>query len=161
MARREHRKRKHPSERSFFDSYWFEITIAGLIALGIFLLLERLEIKAAIWQALVWSARRVGDIARSLGRSGVRLFNQIDETSDLVGIALILAAAALVAAKLRLRAIRRHPPLPQCPRCSAVLQRVHGGLIRRLLGLALWVRIRHYACDECGFRATVWSGRRE
>jgi len=81
--------------------------------------------------------------------------------SDLVGIALILAAAILVACKLRLRAIRRHPRLPQCPRCSAALQRVRGGLIRRLLALALWVRIRHYSCDECGFRATVWSGRRE
>ena len=160
MPNRERRKRKHPSDRSFFDSYWFEITVAGLIGLGIFLLLERLEIKEAIWLAVVWSAHRVGGTVRSLARS-VGAFLHRGETSDLVGIALIVGAMILAACKLRLRAIRRHPPLPQCPQCSAVLQRVHGSLIRRLLGLALWVRIRHYSCDECGFRATVWSGRRE
>ena len=157
---REHTERKRRAKRSFFDSYWFEITVVALIGLGIFLLLERLEIKATVWGAAVSLAHTVASAVRSLAR-GISGRLHTVETSDLVGIGLIVAALGLLAWKLRLRAIRRHPSLSECPRCSGNLERVRCRLFHRLLAIALWVHIRHYSCNECTFRAAVWSRRRE
>lgn len=144
--------------RSFLDAYWFELTVVGLIASGIFLLVERMEIKLTIYHALVWLARRVAHAARPLGSATWRLLTRV-EVSDLVGIALIATALGLIAWRLRRRALERHPALSECPACHAALQRIRSRLSHRLLGRLLWVRIKHYACSECSFRATVWDSR--
>jgi len=151
-----HRRR---GPRSFLRTYWFEFTVVGLIATGIFLLVERMEIKLTIYEGLVWLARRIVRGARSFGSAGWRLLHGV-EVSDLVGIALILIALGLIVWKVRGRAMKRHPRFSECPVCHAAVQRIRSRLIHRLLGLLLRVRIKHYGCSECSFHATIWDSRK-
>ena len=118
-----------------------------------------MEIKLTIYEGLVWLARRIVRGARSLGSAAWRLLHSV-EVSDLVGIALILIALGLIVWRIRGRAMKRHPRFSECPACHAAVQRIRSRLIHRLLGLLLWVRIKHYGCSECPFHATIWDSRK-
>jgi hypothetical protein len=157
MARKKRDERK---ERSFFDTYWFEITVLGLLGLGIFLLLEELEIKAMVYDFMVRNGRGVLTYIRSTGRSVWEWIRQV-KTSNMVGFSLIVMAIVLVAAKLRHRAFKRHAHITACPVCGADLYRIRCRFVHRLLELVLWLRITHYACCKCSFRTTVWRRRGE
>ncbi|MBC8443252.1 hypothetical protein H8D79_00850 [PVC group bacterium] len=171
--RREHR-RKHESSRreheehsekrprlvvSLLYRFWFELLALGFLSLGMLLLLEQLEIKAMMFQALMVCVGVVG--------SGVSaLWNLLAsiKTSNLVGLAFILAALCMVAYRVRQRAIHRHqnlPPEKLCPECDRDLDRMHRRLIDRLVELMLHIDIRRYSCGKCSFRASVWQLRGE
>ena len=139
--------------------YWFELTAFGLFALGIFLLVEQLEIKAFIWRTLVNLAGVVRGAA-----SGLLNFFEGIKKSNLVGIVLIVVAAGMIAISLRRRAIARHPRLPledECPECHRDLDRLKRRWVERLLGFVLRIRIKRYHCSKCSFQASVWQSYRE
>jgi len=158
--RREHKEQKRPRlVVSLLHRFWFELVALGLLSVGLFLLLERLQIKAIIYRELMQWARAVGSVVSAFWGllAGI-------ETSDLVGIALILVGTGMVAYRLRGRAIHRHQDLPPekvCPECDRDLDRMHRGLIDRLVELVLHVDIRRYSCGKCSFRVSVWKLRGE
>jgi hypothetical protein len=159
MARekRDPRKEEKPS---FFDTYWFELTVVALLGLGTFLLLERLQIKAVVYRFVVRVAGGTWARVRSAGRAALDWFHEV-ETSDLVGFALIITAFILMFWKLRLRALKRHAHISNCPACGADMHRIRSRPSHRVLELVLWVRVLHYSCCKCPFRTTVWLKRHE
>jgi hypothetical protein len=160
MAGRKRDEKKEQQARSFFDTYWFEFTVVALLGLGIFLLLERLQIKAAVYHFAVRHLSGLWASIRSAGRTTLDWLHEV-ETSDLVGFALIITAFVLMFWKLRLRALKRHPYIANCPECNADMHRIRCKPIHRLLGLLLWIRITHYSCCKCKFRNVVWRKRHE
>ncbi len=157
--KREVQKTEEP-KKSFVDTYWFEITVIGLLGLGIFLLLERLQIKAAVYEQVVRFLGSTWTAARSTGRALLNWLRDV-ETSDLVGFGLILVAAGLIVWKLRHRAFKRHPYISICPDCGADLHRIRCTVSHRAQEILLWLRITHYSCCKCPFRTAVWRKRSE
>ena len=166
-SRRNHRsKRSHRSESrrpSLVRRFWFEIVTFLLLAAGIFLLVERLEIKQILWQWICTAAGAIAEIATWCGQWIARNVISVQK-SDLVGGALILVALLMIAFRLRGRAISRHPSpalKEECPRCKADMVRAPRRMSHRLLELFLWIRIRRYACSKCSFRTASWHRLRE
>jgi len=160
MARRKQDERKEQKERSFFDTYWCELSVVALLGLGIFLILEQLEIKAAVYDFMVRTGGGAWTHIRSAGRATLGWLREV-KTSNLVGFTLIVTAFVLMLAKLRFRALKRHPHISNCPSCGADLHRIHCRPIHRILELILWIRITHYSCCKCPFRAVVWRKKHE
>ena len=178
MADEERRRTKHsprhgrrskrhgpsqPRKPSFFKRFWFEILALLFLSLGIFLLIERLQIKAILCS---WVLGAVGIIASTASAIGHWITENLIaiEKSDLVGAALILVALSMMVYRLRARAIARHPPpilKEECPKCSGDMVRAPRRASHRLLEWALWIRIRRYACSKCSFRTTSWHRLRE
>jgi len=146
------RSRRHasdpnkPQKRHFFREYQVEIAILSLFGFGIFLLLERLEIKQAIY---LWMRRFL-----ILGyRSGQGIWRTLldIEKSDMVGIGLIVVALYLILLRFRVRISQFFPQREDCPRCeSNLLRRVPRSLMHRALKLVLNVDVRRYECRDCG-----------
>jgi len=162
---RSRREQKDRSEKrpgviaSCLGKWWFELVALGLFSSGVLFLVEQLEIRATLFRGLRTFVGVVGNTVSDLWNliSSVR-------KSNLVGIVLILAAAWMVAYRLRGRAIHRYQTLPleaECPECHEDLHRKERRLIDRLLQLILRVRIRRYACGKCSFRTSVWRARGE
>jgi hypothetical protein len=58
--------KKHKRQGSFISEYNYEITIVVLIALGIFLLVEDLEIKHYMYLGQRWFLFSIGDIIKGI-----------------------------------------------------------------------------------------------
>jgi len=157
--KRRQRHRTHKNDREqrpgrvvlFLRKYWFEVLAAVLFALGVFLLVERVKIKASIFGALRWLAKSIVNVVTSI---------LAIERSDIVGIVLILVAIWMMGYSVRRTRLRRSPNVNSaepCPKCGGHLGRAHAGRFQRLLALVMRVRIRRYSCRECSFRASVWE----
>jgi hypothetical protein len=135
--------------------YWGEILGAILLALGIFLLVEKLEIKAVIYSKLVW-------LVQQLGRFFSSLFSWVGsvEFSDYVGLLLVVGAVVLIGARFRARIIKRHAdrgPLHRCPKCGERTKRVPGRIDQRMVAFLFRVRIRRYTCRKCSHSISWWE----
>ena len=73
----------------FLAEYSFEIKVVILFALGIFLLIEDLEIKNYIYTFIRFIMFTIGDIIIWLRNNTLFIIKQF-EVSDLVGISLII-----------------------------------------------------------------------
>jgi hypothetical protein len=178
MADEERRQRRHstrhgrrgkrhasrkPPEPSFFRRFWFEILAFLFLGLGIFLLVERLEIKVILWRWILRVGETVAAVAAAIG-SWFADNVLVIRTSDLAGITLIFIALSMIAVRLRGRAIARHPPpvlKQECPKCQADMVRAPRRLSHRLLEYLLWIRIRRYGCTKCSYRTASWHRLRE
>jgi len=143
-----HSGRRH---HAWWQKYRFELTVLVLLALGVFLLVEKLEIKAFVFRQL---KRLILGIATNISSLTNRLFSLLMEveTSDIVGILLILTALGMVFYRIRNRYILRHGPLRSCLKCGSDMQRTHRRLRHRILGLILWADVRYYSCKKCTFK---------
>lgn len=81
---------KQSRHKPFLKEYNFEIVVLLLIGLGIFLLVENLEIKSYLYKFIKGFFFGIGDIIQFFSNSIKFLIKQF-ETSDLVGISLILS----------------------------------------------------------------------
>jgi hypothetical protein len=154
----------HHAPRSRFETSpflsWvrdYKVEIGGVVvaALGVFLLVERMNIRAALFgwlrnflEATVSSLIRLGD-------SATNLLAQLT-VSDLIGALLILGAVGALSWRVRWRLMRSVSlSTLRCPKCGGSLHRVH----RRFLDRAIsrFVPVRRYRCSnhECH-----WNGLR-
>jgi hypothetical protein len=159
------RERKHGWHRRLpgrlLGGYWFELCALVLLGVGIFLLVERMKIKTAVYRFLVACVRSLGSALNWLWERILYVSNEV-EKSDIVGVILVIVALWMIAHRSRLRAITRHPDMDQlegCPRCGGELRRVKRTLASRLTGLLLWVSVRCYECAKCTFRHSSWQKR--
>jgi len=132
-----------------------EILIVALVAVAIFLLVERMQIRETLFG---WLQRAVAAL-ESLGGGLVRgLVNLVRNTtlSDLTGYVLLLLATVFVLWRLRWR-LMTMPRFTarRCPRCGGDVHRIHRRAIDRLLNL--FVPVARYGCKD---RECRWAGLR-
>jgi len=139
----------------FLSDWWAEVLIGLLVAFGVFLLFERMQIRQSLlrWLQTGWAA-----LARLLGTAseGLARFIQSRTLSDLTGIAFLLLAVVVILWRLRWRLL--HTPRFRdrlCPECGGSLHRVHRHGLDRLVNLL--VPVRRYRCDN---RECRWVGLR-
>ena len=144
------RKRIKESRISYYQEYNFEILVLGLFALGFFLLWEKWNIKAIAWRAVTSSALSIITFLRNIS---VRIGEIVSgvETSDIIGIVLILIALVLVMNRARNRIIDNHPNLSSCPKCDTDLRRTHRKTKHKIQSLFLSCKIKRYKCRSCSF----------
>mgnify|MGYP003726360489 CR=1 FL=1 len=142
------RKRIFKTKKSFYQNYNFEFLVFGLLLLGFFLLWERWNIKSIVWYFITNTARIVvnyiSDIAVQIGTTISKV-----ETSDLIGIILILIAVILILNRTRLRIINSHPSLSSCSKCEGGLRRTQRKIKHKFLEFLLFCKVKRYTCRKC------------
>jgi len=150
-----HRRHRESRLRQVLRVYKFEIIWLVIVALGVFLIFERLNIRSSLleWLGRV-SAVVLGGVDRLDDQFGAFLARIT--LSDVIGFALLLGALVAIALRVRWRLIR-NPALAllRCPRCNGNIHRVHRHAVDRLI--SLYVPVQRYRCanDQC-----LWHGLR-
>ncbi len=150
------RNQKTPSRLGvFLRQYRFEIIWAAVVALGVFLVFERMNIRRTVLQwlgavaaALLHRAGHVGEaVAAFLARTTL---------SDAVGYALILGALVALLLRVRWRLMRSpRATALRCPACSGEIHRVHRSRLDH--ALSGFVPVQRYRCAN---RVCRWEGLR-
>ena len=137
-----------PRHKSFHKEYSFEIKVVILFTLGIFLLVEDLEIKHYIYEFIRIVLFSIGNGIEWLKNIMVFLIKQF-EVSDIVGISLILYVMFLIANRWRERMIDRHSNLRSCNLCRGGIQRIKKNWNHKVMSILYFVSVKHYQCKEC------------
>ena len=141
--------------RRIWREYRFEMILSLLVLLGVFLLVERFNIRQTLWLWLTAAGRAVIDgIVAAI--TGVANFLANRTASDLTGLGLIVVAVGLLVWRARRRMIQSPAWSDKaCPKCGQELHRIHRAPGDRLIGYFL--PMRRYVCrnPECG-----WTGLR-
>ena len=150
--------RRQPGDsgwRQFLQDYRFELIWAAVVALGLFLILERFNIRQALraWIKTLMETSRGG-----IGRLADVVLELLNTTtlSDVIGFVLIVGALAAIVLRFRWRLLHsaRLTSL-QCPKCGRDLHRVHRRGLDHLI--SAFVTVRRYRCSN---RECDWHGLR-
>jgi len=148
--KRKRKKSKTKSEVSFFKEYNFEITVFAMFLLGIFLLVEKMEISQTLFKIIKATIFLFADFIKAIRNS---IYNTLSwlELSDLVGVILILFAFYLIALRIRFRLLTLYPKVYECQNCDNQnkLKRIPKRLKHRIIHFALRLRVYYYQCDDC------------
>ena len=152
------RKRIYKTRKSFYRNYNFELLVLGLFLLGFFLLWEPWHIKSIIW-GLITNTTRI--LVNLMSDIAVRIGTVISkvETSDLIGITLILIALILIMNRTRLRIIQSHPSLSSCSLCEGGLRQTHRKMKHKLLEILLFCKVKRYSCRKCSFEGIALTNK--
>lgn len=134
----------------FYQEYNFEITVVLLIALGVFLLVEELEIKHYLYEIIKVIFFTIGNFIKLLRDTSIYIIDKF-EISDLVGISLILLAIFLIANRWRERKIERYSVLKNCPDCNGDLQRIKRDFNQKITGFIYFLTVKNYRCKSCNY----------
>jgi len=137
-----------PKNKAFHKEYSFEIKVIILFALGIFLLVEDLEIKHYIYAFIRTIFFTIGNGIKTIKDLMIFLIKQF-EVSDIVGISLILYVIFLIANRWRERIIDRHTSLTSCMKCGGDIKRVRKNWKHKVMGILYFVSVKHYQCKSC------------
>ena len=139
-----------PKRKLFYQEYNFEITVVLLIALGVFLLVEELEIKHYLYEFIKVIFFTIGNFIKFLRDTSIYIIDKF-EISDLVGISLILLAIFLIANRWRERMIERYSVLKNCPDCNGDLQRIKRDFNQKMTGYIYFLTVKNYRCKSCNY----------
>ncbi len=139
-----------PKRKLFYQEYNFEITVVLLIALGVFLLVEELEIKHYLYEFIKIIFFTIGNFIKLLRDGSIFIIDKF-EISDLVGISLILLALFLIANRWRERMIERHSVLKYCPDCNVDLQRIKRDFYQKVTVFIYFLTVKNYHCKSCNY----------
>lgn len=148
MSEKRKRKRISRGDSSFLNEYSYELKVAILFSLGVFLLVEELEIKHYIYLVVRGTLFGLGRLIKSIA-NGVQYVAGTFETSDIVGIVLILSALFLVSKRWRERTIERNSSLSACPNCGGDFKRIRRTRYQRLQSAFWWIKIKRFECKDC------------
>ena len=141
-----------PRHNTFYKEYSFEIKVIILFTLGIFLLVEELEIKQYIFEFIRIIFFAIGNGIKWLRDFILFLIKQF-EVSDIVGISLILYVFYLVANRWRDRMVERYTDLSSCPLCGSLeLHRIRKNWNHRVISILYFVSVKHYECKKCSHK---------
>ena len=139
-----------PKRKLFYQEYNFEITVVLLIALGVFLLIEEMEIKHYLYELIKVIFVTIGNFIKLLRDTSIYIIDKF-EISDLVGISLILLAIFLIANRWRERMIERYSVLKNCPDCNGDLQRIKRDFNQKMTGYIYFLTVKNYRCKSCNY----------
>ena len=160
MANRIRKRIKNNNHIEFFyKKYDFEILVLGLLTLGFFLLWEKWKIKTIFWNFVTSIANFLVVTIRNIAVKFGNVISKV-ETSDIIGIALILAAFLLILNRARMRIIKNHPNLISCPKCKGDLHRSHRKTKHIIMAVFLLCVIKRYKCRKCSFDGIAMIGGR-
>ena len=147
------RKRKKLLDKkqiSFLKEYNFEITVFSMIILGVFLLVEQMEISQTIFNFVKKIIFLFADMIKAIRDKFYEIFNWI-EVSDLVGLVLIGFAGFLITIRTRIRLLTKYPKIHECPECEPgyKLKRIQKKLKHRIINIILRLRVYNYQCQNC------------
>jgi len=147
-VRRRRKTKRH--EKSVIREFGFEITIGFIFLFGVFLLFEEMEIKSWVFQNIVGF---FNGITQGFSQMVGTVINWTDlfETSDIVGVILILLAIFLLLYRIRQKAIIRYHDLDSCPDCGSDLMHVHRSFSQRVVSRVFYLKIRRYRCKQCDY----------
>ena len=137
--------------KPFISEYSFEIKVVILFALGIFLLIEDLEIKNYIYTFIRFIMFTIGDIIIWLRNNTLFIIKQF-EVSDLVGISLIIYVLYLIAERWRGRMVERFSKLTNCPKCGSDLNRIRKEFKHLVMSYIYFIQVKHYHCTSCSYK---------
>ena len=145
------RKRKKPlnkKRKSFLQEYNFEIIVFSMITLGVFLLVEQMEISQTIFILMKKLIFLFADMIKIIRDKIYEIFDWI-EISDLVGISIIFYVLYLVAERQRERLIKRFSNVRDCPECQGNLHRVKKSVKHKIMSYIYFVNVKNYRCKDC------------
>jgi len=146
-------RRKRKRSRSKPSAWWsFRIEIAALFffALGVFLLLEEMEIKETLFKGVVNGFKAISNGFVWLLHAIQHIFERF-EFSDLVGFLFIMIALVLLLIQFRRSLLTHYAVLDVCPECGGELRHIHRLPFQRFLSWLLRLKIRRYGCRDCTF----------
>ena len=142
--------------------YLIELVALVIILLGIFFLVERMDIRETLYQTgfdLIDYLRTALGGASSWGQSYLAGFG----LSDLLGLALIILAVLFILWRIRYRFIRSERWAGSyCPKCGGRIHRKHRSSVDRFIGKVLFQDSARYKCsnEECDWTGLRQKGRR-
>lgn len=148
--KRKRKKSNSKKEVSFFKEYNFEITVFAMFVLGVFLLVEKIEISQTLFKFIKTMIFLFADLIKAIRDSIYDTLGWL-ELSDLVGVVLILFALYLIALRIRIRLLMLYPKIYECQYCDNKnkLKRIPKKLKHRIIHFALRLRVYYYQCDDC------------
>ena len=148
--KRKRKKSNSKKEISFFKEYNFEITVFAMFVLGVFLLVEKMEISQTLFKFIKTTIFLFADLIKAFRDSIYDTLSWL-ELSDLVGVVLILFASYLIALRIRVRLLMLYPKIYECQYCDNKnkLKRIPKKLKHRIIHFALRLRVYYYQCDNC------------
>ena len=148
--KRKRKKSNSKKEISFFKEYNFEITVFAMFVLGVFLLVEKMEISQTLFKFIKTTIFLFADLIKAFRDSIYDTLSWL-ELSDLVGVVLILFASYLIALRIRVRLLMLYPKIYECQYCDNKnkLKRIPKRLKHRIIHFALRLRVYYYQCDNC------------
>ena len=147
------RKRKKPLDKkskSFLQEYNFEIIVFSMITLGVFLLVEQMEISQTMFNLMKKLIFLFADMIKVIRDKIYEIFDWI-EISDLVGLVLIGFAGFLITIRTRIRLLTKYQKIRECPECKPgfKLKRIQKKLKHRIIHIILRLRVYNYQCQNC------------
>jgi hypothetical protein len=156
LRRRRHHHHKEQTElQQWLRAYRIEGVWMVVVGLGVFLVVERMNIRQTLLRDLRSAA---SGLAQSIDRAGRAITGLIARVSlaDGVGAVLIFGACLVLLLRVRWRLMRSEAlTATDCPVCGGRLHRVHRRLFDRMLSWYLPVRRYRCADPKCG-----WGGLR-
>ena len=148
--KRKRKKSNSKKEISFFKEYNFEITVLAMFVLGIFLLVEKMEISQTLFKFIKTTIFLFADLIKAIRDSIYDTLSWL-ELSDLVGVVLILFALYLIALRIRVKLLMLYPKIYECQYCDNKnkLKRIPKKFKHRIIHFALRLRVYYYQCDNC------------
>ena len=148
--KRKRKKSNSKKEISFFKEYNFEITVFAMFVLGVFLLVEKMEISQTLFKFIKTTIFLFADLIKAFRDSIYDTLSWL-ELSDLVGVVLILFASYLIGLRIRVRLLMLYPKIYECQYCDNKnkLKRIPKKLKHRIIHFALRLRVYYYQCDDC------------
>ena len=143
------------SKRSFWREYRIEIILALIILVGVFLLVERVNIRAAAGQWVADAQAAVLGGFSAILQIATRRATSLT-LSDAIGAAMISLAVVIILWRVRWRLTHDERFASEtCPKCGGDLYRIHRRRRDRILNK--FVPVRRHKCKnpECG-----WTGLR-
>ena len=121
-----------------------------MIIIGIFLLVEQMEISQTIFNFIRKIIFLFADMIKVIRDKFYEIFNWI-EVSDLVGLILIGFAGFLITIRARIRLLTKYQKINECPECKPgfKLKRIQKKLKHRIIHIILRLRVYNYQCQNC------------
>ena len=135
----------------FFKDFNFEIKVILLLALGIFLLVEELEIKHFLFELIKLIIFNIGKVIQWLLNKSA-FFIMRFEFSDIVGISILLYVFYLIANRSRERLFNRFPNINNCSKCNGKIHRIRKKWKHKVLSYVYFITVKHYQCTECNYQ---------
>ena len=143
------RKSNRNSKKSkFWRKYNFEILIFSLIIIGIFLIIEDLNIKNSILSAYIQIYDFLIKLFLTLYVTLTTLLYGV-ENSDLFGLGLIVFAIFLILLKWRQNLLNEYSIYEVCRYCNNRIHRIKRRKRIKIFAYIFRLKIKRYQCTAC------------